>query len=203
MNDLKNTIEASIFWAKRYETNQTGWDIGYPSTPLKTYFDQVQDKNLKILISGAGNAYEAEYLFQIGFKNVFVLDIAQPPLTAFQKRVPNFPPTQLIKANFFEHDGQYDLIVEQTFFCSFPPHPTNRQQYAQKMYELLRHKGQLVGLWFSFPLTENLSKPPFGGSKTEYLTYFSPLFEIRTFESCYNSIPPRQGNEYFGLMRKP
>ena len=60
------------YWSKRYEEGQTGWDIGYPSTPIKTYIDQIKDKNLRILIPGAGNAYEAEYIFKEGFKNVFV-----------------------------------------------------------------------------------------------------------------------------------
>ena len=54
----------------------TGWDIGGPSTPLVKYFDQLADKQRKILIPGAGNAYEAEYLWAQGFSNVHVLDIA-------------------------------------------------------------------------------------------------------------------------------
>ena len=63
------------YWSSRYAEERTGWDIGHPSTPLKEYIDQLQNKNLKILIPGAGNAYEAEYLFEQGFKNVYVLDI--------------------------------------------------------------------------------------------------------------------------------
>jgi len=70
-----NTNSENKYWSKRYEENQTGWDIGYPSTPIKTYVDQLENKDLKILIPGAGNAYEAEYLWQQGFKNVHVLDI--------------------------------------------------------------------------------------------------------------------------------
>jgi len=202
MENIKDTQQQQNLWSQRYIDQRTGWDIGYPSTPLKTYFDQLTDKELKILLPGAGNAYEAEYLFQAGFKQVFILDISAQPLTAFKQRVPNFPASHLLQANFFEHTGQYDLIVEQTFFCSFPPTTTNRRNYAQKMEELLRANGKLVGLWFNIPLTGDMVKRPFGGNKTEYLSYLSPYFDALTFEEAYNSIPPRAGNELFGIFRK-
>ncbi len=119
------------YWSQRYLDNSTGWDIGYASTPLVEYIDQRKDKNIRILIPGAGNAYEAEYLFQQGFSNVFVLDIAELPLKALKKRVPDFPIAQLLNEDFFEHEGTYDLILEQTFFCSFEPTKENRSSYAK------------------------------------------------------------------------
>ena len=42
------------FWDDRYRDNDIGWDIGYVSTPLMAYFDQLQNKDLKILIPGGG-----------------------------------------------------------------------------------------------------------------------------------------------------
>ena len=205
MNDndeVLNTEKESTFWTERYSENRTGWDIGYPSTPIKEYIDQISNKSLKILIPGAGNAYEAEYLFQQGFHDVYVLDISSAPLEAFKKRNPQFPSDQLIQENFFEHQGEYDLIIEQTFFCSFPPKKENRTKYAEKMSHLLKPKGKLAGLWFTFPLTGDMEKRPFGGSKEEYLTYFDPHFKVQTFEPCHNSIPPRAGNELFGIFVK-
>jgi len=47
------------FWEKKYSNDETGWDIGYASTPLTNYFDQLTNKDLKILIPGGGNSYEA------------------------------------------------------------------------------------------------------------------------------------------------
>jgi len=198
----QNTSQEKEFWTNRYQENQTGWDIGYPSTPLKTYIDQLDNKNLKILIPGAGNAYEAEYLWQQGFKNVHVLDISEIPLKALQERVPDFPAKQLLLGNFFEHKGQYDLIIEQTFFCSFEPTTENRTAYAQKMANLLVDGGKLVGLWFDIPLIIGTSKRPFGGTKEDYLAYLTPYFKVTTFEACYNSIKPRSGNEFFGIFEK-
>lgn len=190
------------YWSNRYHEGRTGWDIGYPSTPIKEYVDQLKDKNLKILIPGAGNAYEAEYLFKQGFKNVFVLDISDIPLKALEKRVPCFPSKQLLHADFFKLEESFDLIIEQTFFCSFEPSRENRTAYAKKVSELLDTKGKLVGLWFNHQLTGEDDDRPFGGSKEEYLAYFEPLFQTKTFETCYNSIKPREGNELFGIFTR-
>ena len=196
----KVDLETKNYWTQRYKDKKTGWDIGYLSTPLKTYFDQLENKALNILIPGAGNAYEAEYLYNIGFKNVTILDISEIPLAAFKKRNPSFPVSQLIQGDFFTHEASYDLIIEQTFFCSFPPLEEARKTYAKQMANLLITNGKLVGLWFDFPLTEDLEKRPFGGDKALYLSYLEPYFKVKTFETCFNSIPDR--NELFGIFIK-
>jgi len=197
-----NTEKEHQYWEKRYEEGRTGWDMGSVSPPIKEYVDQLENKALRILIPGAGNAYEAEYLWRQGFSQVYVLDIAHQPLAQLKARVPDFPESHLIQANFFEHQGQYDLILEQTFFCSFPPTTENRKAYAQQMANLLHPNGKLVGVWFDFPKTQNGGNRPFGGSKTEYLIYFAPYFKMRTFSRCYNSIKPRGGKELFGIFEK-
>jgi len=189
------------YWSERYQNSNTGWDIGYPSTPLKEYIDQLEDKTLKILIPGAGNGYEAEYLWKQGFKNVYVLDISEHPLESLKLRISTFPDNQLVKDNFFTHVGKYDLILEQTFFCSFEPSKVNRKVYAKQINSLLNPKGKLVGLWFNHDVLDG-AKRPFGGSKEEYLEYLSPYFETIVFDSCYNSIKPRMGKELFGIFVK-
>lgn len=189
------------YWSNRYKENRTGWDIGYPSTPLKEYVDQLKNKEVKILIPGAGNAYEAEYIFSQGFTNVYVLDISPVPLKALKSRVPDFPNAQLLQEDFFGFKESFDLILEQTFFCSFEPSQENRSSYAAQMHDLLRPGGKLVGVWFDHPLKED-SKRPFGGTQEEYEKYFSPYFEIKTFEKCKNSIKPRMGFELFGIFIK-
>ena len=190
------------YWTNRYKEHQTGWDIGYASTPIKEYVDQLTNKSIRILIPGAGNAYEAEYLWKQGFTNVHILDISEVPLKQFKLRNPDFPDAQLHHCDFFEHEGQYDLILEQTFFCSMLPTHTNRSSYAKHMSQLLKIRGKLVGLWFDIPLDTSTEKRPFGGNKNLYLNYLTPYFKTITFEPCYNSIPPRQGNELFGIFQK-
>ena len=55
---------------------------------------------------------------------------------------------------------------------------------------------------FDFPLTEDLEKRPFGGSIKEYIGYLNPLFDILSFETCYNSIAERKNKELFGIFSK-
>ena len=185
-------------WSNRYITGSIGWDVGTVSEPLKEYIDNMAQTPCHILVPGGGNGHEAEYLYHLGFKDTFLLDWAQEPLDNFQKRVPDFPSSNLLNADFFKHSGQYDLILEQTFFCAIDP--KLRPDYAQHMYSLLKPGGHLVGLLFdNVPHQEG---PPFGGSREEYLSYFEPLFRIHKMDRCLNSIKPRAGRELFIDLEK-
>lgn len=190
-------INTEDYWSERYRSGSTGWDMGGPAPALTAYADQLTDKSIRILLPGAGRAYEAEYLFRAGFTGLTVIDIAAEPLADLKERVPEFPESQLIQSDFFQFQGgPFDLILEHTFFCALPP--ALRPEYVRKMATLLAPGGKLAGLFFSFPLTEQ--GPPFGGSAAEYRELFSPFFKIRTLELATNSIPPRAGNELFFIF---
>jgi thiopurine S-methyltransferase len=186
----------SNYWQERYKTNQTGWDAGSITTPIKEYIDQLKDKSIKILIPGCGNAHEAAYLWQQGFINVFLLDFVAEPLNNFSKQFPNFPKSHLLLKDFFELDEKFDLIIEQTFFCALEP--KLRTSYTEKMYQILYPEGKLVGVMFSSEFKKE--GPPFGGTKTEYQALFERYFDIAKMEECYNSIEPRKGNELFVVL---
>ncbi len=188
---MSSTTLNADYWSKRYKQNETGWDIGYGSTPLVEYLQSLKDKSISILIPGCGNAYEAEWLLQHGFTNVTVLDIS-PVLTAALKERFKDEPINIITGDFFEHEGQYDLILEQTFFCAIDP--ALRSNYVAHMHALLKPTGKLVGVLFNHSFEGG---PPFGGSKEEYELLFSKHLHIKKMELCYNSIPPRQGAELF------
>ena len=185
-------------WNSRYDTKETGWDIGFVSPPLKEYIDQITDLNIKILIPGCGNAYEAEYLFNKGFKNIFIVDYSQIAISNLIKRIPDFPIFNAVCDDFFNISGQYDLILEQTFFCAIDP--KLRNNYAKQISSLLKENGKLIGLFFSVPMFSD--HPPFGGSKEEYIECFSKLFSINTIEKCYNSIKSRNNKELFFIFNK-
>lgn len=180
------------YWSSRYQSNEIGWDIGEISTPLKAYFDQLKDKSIRILIPGCGNAHEAKYLIQNEFTNISVLDYASEPLERLKCEIGENNCIHYYKEDFFEHQGEYDLIIEQTFFCAI--NPTERMLYAKKMKELLAPKGKLVGLLFN---REFQGGPPFGGNEIEYRSYFENVFDNIEIEPCYNSIKPRLNSELF------
>ena len=186
-------------WNERYISKNTGWDAGKITQPLKEYFDQLNSKNIKILIPGCGNSHEAEYLIKLGFKNVTIVDFSEKALKNFKVRVPDFPDEQMICDDFFNIDGNFDLIIEQTFFCAIDIE--KRNAYAKKVHSLLSDNGKLVGLMFNAPMYSD--HPPFGGSVNEYKSYFSTLFNYKYFEPAYNSISSRDGKELFvNLIKK-
>lgn len=181
----------AAYWSERWKTGETQWDVGYPSLPLKKYIDGLTNKTLKILVPGAGNAYEGIYLIEKGFKNTVILDICKEPLELLKKRK-NISKKNIILGDFFTHFGKYDLILEQTFFCAIPI--SMRKKYVEKCHDLLERGGMIVGVLFNDEL--NTDHPPFGGNEEEYTKLFEKLFEIN-IAPCYNSIGPRQNRELF------
>jgi SAM-dependent methyltransferase len=194
-----NQLDAD-YWNNRFATNSTPWNIGYISTPLKTYFDQLTDKNISILIPGCGNGYEAAYLLENGFTNITLIDISVVVTSQAEEKFSPWLNQQLkvITGDFFEMKGQYDLIVEQTFFCAIEP--SLRESYSNQMHQLLQPGGKLTGVLFNHYFTKQ--GPPFGGDMNEYRELFAALFEIRKLEDCYNSIAPRAGSECFFILQK-
>lgn len=184
----------STYWNERYQKHDTGWDLGEISPPLKAYFDQIEDKSIRILIPGAGRGYEAQYLYEQGFMDVHILDFAPAAIEAFRRMCPEFPVSQIHQKDYFQFRAdRFDLIIEQTFFSSL--HPTQRPKYVLKTYDLLKKKGKLTGLLFNDSFKGD--GPPFGGDIHTYLRFFKELFEIKIFEPCFNSVKPRADREIF------
>jgi thiopurine S-methyltransferase len=180
------------FWKTRYETNQTGWHLNQVSPPIQAYVSQLVDKDLRILIPGAGFGHEADFLFENGFSNVVVLDFVQEALNRIQERNPEQAKEHFVCGDFFAHEGEYDLILEQTLFCAI--NPLRRTEYAQKCASLLVDCGKFVGVLFNRDFEGG---PPFGGNLTEYEHHFSPYFKSLSMKTCHNSIEPRLGSELF------
>lgn len=202
MQTVSDAFDAA-YWQARYATpGRAAWDAGRITPPLRAYFDQLPVASQpRILIPGAGRAYEAEYLHHLGYRQVVVADLAPEPLAALAARVPDFPAENLWLADFFALDPaeKFDLLIEQTFFCAISP--SLRAAYARQCAALLRPGGKLVGLLFDTPFA-GASEPPFGGTRTEYRAYFAPYFEFVHFDTAHNSLAPRAGRELFICLQK-
>ncbi|MGJ1203360.1 methyltransferase domain-containing protein [Sphingobacterium lactis] len=184
------------YWNARWENQQTGWDIGYASTPIVTFFNTFPDKDAKILIPGCGNAYEAAHLLEAGFTNITLIDIAPRAIAQVKERFAG-QQIEILLGDFFDLKGDFDLMLEQTFFCALEP--SQRPDYVKQASRLLERKGgEIVGVLFG--VTFEKEGPPFGGSAEAYEQLFEKEFTIRKLEPCYNSIGPRQGTELFIRM---
>ena len=186
------------YWEDRWESRKTGWDIGYSSPPIEAYILQYENKKAKILIPGCGNAYEVEFLWNQGFRNITILDIAPKAVAILKEKYKDKEGVAVICEDFFTHFGNYDLVIEQTFFCAIAP--KLRPKYAEKMHDLLNEGGRIVGVLFNRKFEKD--GPPFGGSISEYQSVFSNYFQLEKMEECYNSIPARKGSEVFINLKK-
>lgn len=185
------------FWNTRWENGETGWDMGVASSAISEYFQQVENKDIKILIPGCGNAHEAALLLEEGFKNITLLDIAPKACEMISQKFSHHE-IEVICGDFFEHAGLYDVIVEQTFFCALDV--TLRNKYVDKMHSLLKENGKIIGVLFNKDFGNPF--PPFGGNTDEYKNLFQGKFEINKLETCHNSIKPRQNTEVFINFKK-
>ena len=195
---LENELNQS-FWNARWINNQTGWDIGEPSPAITTYMAQYSDKNAAILIPGCGNAHEADWLLQNGFSNITLIDIAPKAALQLKEKYDQIPEVNIILGDFFELQGKFDLMIEQTFFCAITP--SLRKKYVAKSASLLQENGCIIGLLFNTSFEKQ--EPPFGGNIMEYKLLFEKKFIIKKMEESYNSIQPRANTEVFiNLMKK-
>jgi SAM-dependent methyltransferase len=192
------TALGAAFWNNQYKTNTTGWDLGQVSPPLKQYIDQLSNKNLRILIPGCGNTYEAEYLLQQGFANITIIDIAPDLVERLKIKFASNPNINIVLGDFFTHNGVYDLILEQTFFCAIDT--ALRISYVAKMKELLMVDGKLVGLLFNRVFEQK--GPPYGGTKQEYIYLFEKDFQLKVMNDCHNSFVKRKNTELFIILQK-
>lgn len=187
------------YWKERYEQDNTPWDIGHVSPPLMAFIDGLTDLGMKILIPGAGKSHEAIYLHEKGFREVYICDWVEEAFEQFLIQTPSFPTSHIICGDFFELQGKFDLILEQTFFCAI--NPAFRSDYVTKTADLLVEDGILAGLLFASHFEKE--GPPFGGTKNEYIALFSDKFHILTIKMSKNSILPRMKNElFFKFLKK-
>lgn len=185
-------------WDQRYQNGDVPWSLDVPSPALISYIEQLNDVHAKVLIPGAGIGHEAQYLIQKGYSDVTILDISPTAIKILEERWGHPEGINLVSGDFFTHESQYDLILEQTFLCAIDR--VQREAYVQKMHQLLLPQGKIAGVLFASEFEKE--GPPHGGCHQEYSDLFSKYFKINTMEPCYNSISPRLGNELFFICQK-
>lgn len=185
-------IDTAYYWQERYNRGDIPWDIGYPSPPLMHYAGQFPTTT-RILLPGAGRSHEAIALHRLGYEQVWVCDWAAAPLEYVREQAPDFPAAHLLQQDFFQLEGVFELILEQTFFSALPPR--RRPAYAEKMNDLLHPNGRLAGVLFAQPFPHE--GPPYGGTAEGYRRLFEGRFNIHQLQLSPHSIAPRRGNELF------
>ena len=190
----ENSLDSS-FWNLRYQNNQTGWDLGQVSEPIKKWFENQENKKINILIPGAGKGYEVKYGFEKGFENIFYMDLSNRAGDLFKETCPEFPKDQILIGDFFSLKKPlfFDVIIEQTFFCAIDP--LLRPNYVEKTNEILKKNGKIIGLLFNREF--DTKGPHFGGTEKEYKELFNSKFNFKKFENSLLSSLPRKDYEFW------
>ncbi len=137
-------------------------------------------------------------MHELGFKQVYVCDWAESSFESLREKTDGFPEDHLICGDFFEISDRFEMIIEQTFFCSIQPN--RRNEYVKHASQLLEGNGLLTGLFFASQFQRQ--GPPFGGTEEEYRILFEPFFRVEMMKLSQNSILPRLGNELHFKMKK-
>jgi len=89
------------------------------------------------------------------------------------------------------------VIWEYTCFCAIDP--KRRPDYVQTVLHLLKPGGYfLANFW---PVRDGTGGPPFPVQRSEIERLFGPFFSFLTAYEPSNSVPGRQGKEWFVYAR--
>jgi methyl halide transferase len=188
-------------WEDRYQTQKTGWDLGQAAPPFVSFLNsETAPAPGKTIVPGMGRGHEAILFAQKGFA-VTGVDFAPSAIEAAQAQAEAKGVTlQTLQRDIFqlvpEWAGQFDYVVEHTCFCALVP--DLRSDYVQLVWDLLKPGGELIALFWAHNLAGG---PPFGVAVAELKELFG-RFETVQFELALNSLPSRQGEEYFVRLRK-
>ena len=188
-------------WQDHYDSNDLGWDLGQVAPPFVELWEKGKLSLGKVLVPGCGRGHEVIFLAENGFE-VTGIDFSEGAVTylgnALKKR--NLK-GRVLHQDFFSlddtHDGVYDLVIEQTFFCAISPR--QRQDYVLKVSRMLKPGGMLVGLFYH---TDKQGGPPYNTTREDIETHFSENFEIQELDKTSLSSEQRKGKEWLGILKK-
>ena len=188
-------------WQDHYDSNDLGWDLGQVAPPFVELWEKGKLPLCKVLVPGCGRGHEVIFLAENGFE-VTGIDFSEGAVTylgnALKKR--NLK-GRVLHQDFFSlddtHDGVYDLVIEQTFFCAISPR--QRQDYVLKVSRMLKPGGMLVGLFYH---TDKQGGPPYNTTREDIETHFSENFEIQELDKTSLSSEQRKGKEWLGILKK-
>ena len=188
-------------WQDHYDSNDLGWDLGQVAPPFVELREKGKLPLGKVLVPGCGRGHEVIFLSENGFE-VTGIDFSEGAVTylgnALKKR--NLK-GRVLHQDFFSlddtHDGVYDLVIEQTFFCAISPR--QRQDYVLKVSRMLKPGGMLVGLFYH---TDKQGGPPYNTTREDIETHFSENFEIQELDKTSLSSEQRKGKEWLGILKK-
>jgi SAM-dependent methyltransferase len=188
------------FWQKHYESGQTPWDFGGVPSDLKAYLKR-RPKGGRALIPGCGSGYDVQAFVEAGY-DVTALDLAPAAIQLARERVGAGHADCVMEGDFFQSilpAASFDVIYERTFLTAITP--DRRTDYRNRMTQLLKHGGALIG-YFYYQKTDPKDGPPFGLAWGEGDVLFGRHFILTKDVAVADSLPLFVGRERWQERRR-
>ncbi len=199
LEDLTRDGYSKSDWQKHYDDDELTWDIGEVAPPFVWLWENGGIPKGRMLVPGCGQGHEVRFFSGQGFEVTGVDFAAGAVERLHNELVRQQLPGRVLHQDFFQldssHDGQYDILLEQTFFCAI--HPDQRSDYVETALRLLRPGGWVVGLFYA---TGTEGGPPFNTTQEHIHHFFGPRFQIIKLEKCAQSHERREGKEWLAVM---
>ncbi len=184
-----NNSSRPEFWDVRYAAGQTPWDFHGVPAALREFLETSQPGS--VLIPGCGAGYEVRAFDETGWK-VTAIDFSPVAVERARSELGALA-SSLVQGDFFTHDfgtQRFDVIYERTFLCALPP--TLWPAYVERMAQLLRPNGKLMGI-FLYGGEEDPPPYPLNNDKAREL--FKEKFSLVKSAPVPDSLPLFAGNE--------
>ena len=185
---ISSTVPA--FWNQRYASGETPWVLHKIPATLRSFLKRTPTRG-RVLIPGCGTHHQAIRAFADAGFDVTAIDFSTIALTQTRIALPDFD-GKILRADFFKYNfrTRFDLVYERTFLCAL--HPRRWPRYAQRVAELLRPGGKLVGVFFYGIEPE---PPPYPINKTQAAKVFGKYFRLVRDLKVSDSVPMFAGME--------
>ncbi|MEK6832183.1 MAG: class I SAM-dependent methyltransferase [Thermoproteota archaeon] len=146
--------DAKEHWENVWTTkksNEVSWYQEYPQTSINLILPTNPSKDAKIIDVGGGDSNLAETLFDLGFKNITVLDISANALERAKKRLGNksgmitWIESDILE---FENDNRYDIWHDRALL-HFLTSEENLKNYVKLVKQHVIQGGYLIISTFS------------------------------------------------------
>ena len=189
-------------WEERYQCKDTPWDKGGPHPELLSFLKSAPMHGT-VFVPGAGPGYDVRAIAATA-DEVVGLDVSATAVT-MAKKIPTVGGERYVQGDLFalpkKLQAAFDWVWEHTCFCAIDPE--RRADYAAAIASALKPDGFFLACFYLDPgLDPGETGPPFGTSREELDTLFSPHFQLVKEWVPQATYPGREGRELMRLMSR-